>query len=70
MKFHAVNFPLDDAPQSCRPVEVYNDQVKTLTESYQHYTMLEIPDTLKISKSIVIGENEKCVFYFTEKKTK
>ena len=31
------------------------------------YTTQEIADILKISKSIVIGENEKCVFYFTEK---
>ena len=30
--------------------------------------MQEIADILKISKSIVTGENEKCVFYFTEKK--
>ena len=27
-----------------------------------------MPGIPKISKSIVIGENEKCVFYFTEKK--
>ena len=31
--------------------------------------MLEIADILKISEPIVIGENEKCVFYFMEKKT-
>ena len=30
--------------------------------------MVERADILKISKSIVIGENEKCVFHFMKKK--
>ena len=50
-----------------RPVEVDSDQIKTLIENNQCYTMWEIADILKVSKSIVIGKNEKCVFYFTEK---
>ena len=29
--------------------------------------MREIGDVLKISKSVVIGENEKCIFYIMEK---
>ena len=49
-------------------VEVDSNQNETLIENNQHYTTRDIADTLKISQSItVIGENEKCVFYFTEK---
>ena len=50
-KFHAGDFSLDDAPWSGRPVEVDSDQIKTLTEKDQHYTMWERADILKISKS-------------------
>ena len=32
-----------------RPVEVDSDQIETLTENNQHYTMWEIADILKIS---------------------
>ena len=56
MKFRAGDFSLDDAPQLGRPVEVDSNQTERVIENI-----------LKISKSIVIGENEKCVFYFTEK---
>ena len=38
-KFHAGDFLLDDAPQSGRPVEVDSNQIKTLIENNQHYTM-------------------------------
>ena len=38
VKFHAVNFLLDDAPWSGRPVEVDSDQIKTLIENNQRYT--------------------------------
>ena len=60
-------FSLDDALWSGRPVEVDSDQIETLIENSQCSITQEIADILKISKSIVIGENEKCVFYFTEK---
>ena len=63
VKFHAGDFSLDDAPQSGWPVEVDSSKIKTLTEKNQCYTTWEIADILKISKSIVIGENEKCIFY-------
>ena len=36
-KFLAVDFSLDDAPQSGRPVEIDSDQVKTLIENNQHF---------------------------------
>ena len=50
-KFHAGDFSLDDAPRSGRPVEVDSDQIETLIENDQRYTMREITNILKISKS-------------------
>ena len=47
-KFPAGDFSLDDAPRSGRPVEVDSDQIDTLIENSQCYT---IADILKISKS-------------------
>ena len=61
LKFYARDFSLDNAPQESRPAEVDSDQIETLIENNQCYTMQEIANILKISKSIVIGENEKCV---------
>ena len=52
-KFRAGDFSLDAAPWSGRPVEVDSNQIETLIEKNQHYTMLEILDILKISKSSV-----------------
>ena len=63
MKFHARDLLLNDAGWSGRPVKVESDQTKTLLENNQCYTIQEITNILKISKSIVIGKNEKCVFY-------
>ena len=51
VKFHTGDFSLDDAPRSDRQVEVESDQIKTLTENNQSYTMSEIFDIFKISKS-------------------
>ena len=51
VKFHAGHFSLDDAPQLGRPDEAESNQIKTLTEKDQHYTMWERADILKISKS-------------------
>ena len=50
-KFRAGDFLLDDAPHLGRPVEVGSDQIETLIENNQHYTMQEIVEILKISKS-------------------
>ena len=50
-KFRARDFSLDDAPQSGRPVEVDSDQIETITENNQCYTMQEIANILKISRS-------------------
>ena len=66
--FCAGDFSLDDAPQSCRPVEVDNNQIETLIENNQCYTTWETADILKISKSIkLLVKIKKCVFYFVEK---
>ena len=42
---------LDDGPRSGRPGEVDSDQIKTLIENNQRYTMWEVAEILKISKS-------------------
>ena len=63
MKFRAGDSSLDDAPRSGRPVEVDNDQIKTLTENNQHHTMQEIADILKISKSIKLLEKMKHISF-------
>ena len=52
-KFCAGDFSLHDAPSSGRPVEVDSHQIAALIENNQCYTMLEIADILKISKSSV-----------------
>ena len=49
-KFHAGGFSLDDAPWSGGPVEVDSDQIQTLIENNQCYTMWGIVSILKISK--------------------
>ena len=41
VKFHAGDFSLDNVPLSGRPVEVDSDQIGTLIENSQRYTMLE-----------------------------
>ena len=64
-KFCAGDISLDDAPWSGRPVEGDSHQIKTLTENNQHYTY-HVRQTHNIQINKVIGENEKCVFYFTE----
>ena len=66
-KFHAGDFLLDNAPWSGRAVEVDSNQIKTLIENNQCDTMWEIPDILKISKSIKLLVKMKSMSYFTEK---
>ena len=40
-KFRAGDFSLEDAPRSGRPVEVDSNQIETLIENNQHYTLWE-----------------------------
>ena len=71
-KFRAGDFSLDNAPRSGRPVEVDNDHIETLIENNQCQIpcgrWLTYKKIIQINK--VVGENEKCVFYFTEKNKK
>ena len=67
VKFRAGDFSLDDDPRWGRLIEVDSNQIETLIENNQHSITWELADNLKISKSIVVGENEKCAFHFTEK---
>ena len=66
MKFHARDFSLDDALWLGRPVEVDSDQIETLIENSQHYTMWEIADILKISKLIklMVKMKKMCVLFY------
>ena len=59
---------LDDAPWSGRTVEVDSDQIETLIENNQCYTMREIADILKISKSIKLFVKMKTVSFILQKK--
>ena len=68
VKFLAGDVSLDDAPESGRPVVLDSDQIETLIESHQNSTMWgnsQCTQNIQINK--VIGESEKCIFYFTEK---
>ena len=67
VKFCVGDFSLDDAPRSGRPVEVDCNQMETLTENNQCYTMQEIANMLKISKSITLLVKMQNVIYFMEK---
>ena len=67
-KFCARDFSLDDAPQSGRQVEVDSDQIETLIENNQCYTMQEIAHILKIYKSIKLLVKMKIyIFLFYRK---
>ena len=67
VNFCARDFLLDHASWLGRPVDINSNQIKTLIENKQCYTTWEIADKLKISINKVIGQNEQCVFYFTDK---
>ena len=54
------------AAQSSKPTEVDSDEIETLFENNQCYTMQEIAD-IRIPKSITLLVKMKCVFYFMEK---
>ena len=66
--FYAEDFLLDDALRLGRPVEVDSDQIETLIENNQCYTMQEIADILKIYKSIKLLVKMKKMFLFYGKK--
>ena len=68
--FYVGGFSLDDTPQSGRPVEVDSNQIETLIENDQHYTMHKIANILKMSRSIQLLMKMKNVSFILWKKTK
>ena len=64
VKFCTGDFSLDNAPWSARPVELDRD---SNWEQSMLYQMGDSWQTQNIPINEVIGENEKCIFYFTEK---
>ena len=62
-KFCAGDVLLDDASRSDRPVNIDSDQYETLIENNQCYTMQEIADILKLSKSIKLLVKTKNVSF-------
>ena len=70
VKFCAGDFLLDDAPQSGRPIEVDSDQIRKLIEYNYFYSMWEIANILKISKSIRLLVKMKNVCFILWDKTK
>ena len=64
MKFHARDFSLDNAaPWLGRPAEVGSDQMETLIENNQCYTLWEIADIIKVPKSINLLVKMKNVYF-------
>ena len=59
---------LDDVPRSGGPVGVDRDQIETLIESDQCYTVWRIVNILKISKSIKLLVKMKSVSFILQKK--
>ena len=67
-KFCAGDFSLDDAPPLDRPAEVDSNQIKTLVENYQCYTIQEMGNILKISKSMRLFVKIKTMYFILLKK--
>ena len=67
-KFCAGDFFLGASSRVGRPVEVDSEQVETLIENNQHYTVWEIADILKISKSIqLLVKMKMCLLFYRRK---
>ena len=66
-KFCAGDFLLDDAPWSGRPVEIDSNQIETLIENNQHYTMWEIVNILKYPNQQLLVKMKYISYIFTEK---
>ena len=59
---------LDDAPRSGKPVEVDSNQIETLINNTQWYTMQEIANILKISNSIKLSVKIKNMSFIEKTK--
>ncbi|KAF6130947.1 hypothetical protein HJG60_007884 [Phyllostomus discolor] len=69
VKFHTGDFSLDNAAQSGRPLEVDINQIETLIENNQYYTMWDIAHILKILKPVNLLVKMKNVSYILWEKT-
>ena len=67
VKLYAGDSSLDDAPWSGRPVEINSNQIETLMENNQCYTMWEIANILKISKSTKLLVKIKNLSFYRKK---
>ena len=70
VKFCAGDFSLDNVPRLGTPVEVDSNKIKTLIENNQCFTMQEIANILKISKSIRLSMKMRNVSFILWKKTR
>ena len=68
VKFHARDYSLDDTSWLGTPVEVESSHIEMLVENNQCYTMKEITDILRISKSIKLLVKMKNVSFILWKK--
>ena len=66
-KVHAGDFSSYDAPRLGRPVEVYSEQIETLTENNQCSTTQEIAHILKTSTSVKLLVKMKICLLFYRK---
>ena len=69
VNFLGGDFLLDHAPWLGRSVEVDSNQIETLIESSQRFTMQEGADKLKISKTMkLLVKMKTCVYFMEETK--
>ena len=68
VRFRAGDFLLDNPPHLGWPFEVDSDQIETLIENNQGYTMWETASVLKIFKSIKLLVKMKSVSFILLKK--
>ena len=68
VKFRAGDVSLDNVPRLGRPVEVDSNQIETLTENNQRYSMQERAGILKIPKSIKLLVKMKNMSFILQKK--
>ena len=64
-KFRSVNFDLEDAPRSGRPIKADDSKIKTLVDADRHVTTREIVEKLKLSNSTVY-DHLKCLGFVSK----
>ena len=63
VKFHSVDFDVNDAPRSGRPLKADDEEIKAMIKSNPQYTTQEIAETLHIIQSIVHDHLKKLGFH-------